>query len=51
MQRGQQRSTVYGDTQLRTPNAQNCELENEALTLFLGRLPLLVGHGYIGRQA
>jgi hypothetical protein len=51
MQRGQRWSISYGDTKLRTPNAQKCELMNQALSLFLGTLPPLVGRGYLGHQA
>jgi hypothetical protein len=51
VQRGQRWSTGYGDTQLRTPDAQECELVNQAFTLFLSNLLSLVGQGYLRHQA
>jgi hypothetical protein len=50
IQMGHGRSTSYGDTQLKTPDAQERELVNQALTLFFSSLLPLVGHGYLGCQ-
>jgi hypothetical protein len=51
MQRGQERIIGYGDIELRTLDVEECEVLNQALTLFLGSLPPLVGRGYLRSQA
>jgi hypothetical protein len=49
MQRGQWWSIGYGNAQLRTIDAQETELVNQELPLFLGSFPLPIGHSCFGR--